>query len=193
MNVRLAVSADRAALCAMLARAFADDPAMVWLFPDAALRAQRLPRLFALLFDHDGPAGTRLTVGDAAAATFWRGPGMAASSFADLLRAAGALLAIFGRATPRALAISHAIEAHFPREPFWYLHVAGCDPAQQGKGLGAMAVRAGIERMGGAGLPFYLETATERNLGFYQAQGFRVTEEWRVGTGGPRFWSMRRG
>ncbi len=47
--------------------------------------------------------------------------------------------------------------------------------------------------MGGSGLPFYLETATERNLGFYQGLGFRVTDEWRVGRDGPLFWSMLNG
>ena len=70
-------------------------------------------------------------------------------------------------------------------------HIAGCDPAHQGKGLGGAAVRAGLERAAGR-LPAYLETAKERNLAFYQRLGFRVTDEWSVPGGGPRFWSMLR-
>ncbi len=89
--------------------------------------------------------------------------------------------------------MSNAIEAHLPRGDFWYLHIAGCEPTMQGRGLGGVAVRSGLERIAGAGLPVYLETATERNLGFYRALGFEVTGDWTVPRGGPRFWSMARG
>lgn len=190
--VRLAARSDRAATSAMLARAFADDPALSWLFPDRVLRARRLPRLFALLFDSD-EAGIRLTSPGHEAATFWRAPGQAETSAVELLRSALPMLATFGLAVGRGLALTKAIDAHFPPHPFWYLHIAGCDPAHQGRGLGRAVVQAGLDRMGGSGVPFYLETATERNIGFYQSLGFRVTNEWRVGTDGPVFWSMLRG
>lgn len=193
MTVRLAARSDRAAVIQMLARAFADDPAMCWLFPDPQTRANRLPRLFGLLFDSDGPHGVRLMHAGCEAATFWRGPGNAGTGKVDMLRSLVPLLRTFGMATGRALQLSDAIDAHFPRQPFWYLHIAGCDPAHQGRGHGKAAVRAGLDRMAGSGLPFYLETATEANIGFYQGLGFRVTGEWRVGSDGPRFWSMLNG
>ena len=75
-----------------------------------------------------------------------------------------------------------------PSGAFWYVHIAGCDPARQGRGLGSAAIRAGLDRMGQ--LPTYLETATERNVALYKRLGFAITDEWRVGGGGPRFWSM---
>ena len=78
-----------------------------------------------------------------------------------------------------------------PQGDFWYLHIAGCDPAAQGRGFGRRALVAGLERAAGR-TPCYLETATERNLGFYASVGFAVTDEWRVGRDGPRFWSMLR-
>lgn len=59
VTIRDAGSGDRAAVAAMLGRAFADDPAMSYIFPDAEERAKRLPRLFALLFDSDA-VGMRL-------------------------------------------------------------------------------------------------------------------------------------
>ncbi len=191
-GVRLATRTDRRAVAAMLARAFADDPAMVWILPDARARARRLPKFFAMLFDSD-EKGVRLTTDGAAAATLWRGPGQADTSPGELLRYAWPILTTFGFATGRALALANAIDAHFPAHPFWYLHIAGCDPAHQGRGLGRATVQAGIDRMGGSGLPFYLETATERNIGIYQSLGFRVTGEWRVGDDGPRLWSMLNG
>jgi len=91
----------------------------------------------------------------------------------------------------RALTVGTAIDAHMPAQPFWYLHVLGCDPDEQGRGFGAAMVRAGLSRAAGR-LPCYLETATERNLGFYAALGFRVTGEWQAARSGPRFWSMLR-
>lgn len=192
MTFRLATRPDRTAVSAMLARAFANDPAMAWLYPSPAVRARKLPALFGLLFDGDAAHGLRLMGGGCEAATLWRAPGHAQTPLGEFLRSAPRLLGAFGLALPRALALAGAIDAHMPREPFWYLHIAGCDPAHQGKGLGRGAVRAGLDRIEASGVPAYLETATEANLGFYQALGFRVTQDWRASQDGPRFWSMRR-
>lgn len=190
--LRILGKPDRAKITAMLACAFADDPAMAFVFPDPALRAKRLPRLFGLLFDADALAGLRLATAGDEAATLWRGPGQAHVPMTTMLRQTIPLLATFGTALGRALALANAIEAHFPGGDYWYLHLAGCDPAQQGRGFGAAAVCGGLARISGSALPAYLETATERNLGFYQGLGFAVTGEWRVPKGGPRFWSMLR-
>ncbi len=188
--IRLAGSADRTRVSAMLARAFADDPAMAWIFPDPADRATRLPRLFALLFDDDA-GGMRLVTQSGEAAALWRGPGAVTTSTTTLLRQAWPMWRALGTRIPRALTVSHAIEAHMPTGDFWYLHIAGCDPSAQGRGLGGAVIRAGLERVARR-FPAYLETATERNLGFYQALGFAVVDEWSVPGGGPRFWSMLR-
>lgn len=189
-GARTAGGADRVRTAALLARAFAQDPAMSWIFQNPAVRAKRLPRLFALLFDED-EAGMRLITEGGEAATLWRGPGAAHTGTMSMILKAWPMWRALGAAIPRALAVSNAIAEHMPTGDFWYLHIAGCDPSAQGRGLGAAIVRAGLSR--GAGrLPVYLETATEQNLGFYQALGFSVTDEWVVPRGGPRFWSMLR-
>lgn len=190
--VRVVGSAERRAVSAMLARAFANDPAMAYIFPDPAIRARRLPMLFALLFDEDALAGMRLAVPGALAATLWRAPGHVRTPRSHMIAQFLPLLRLFGTAIGRALAISEAIDAHSPREPCWYLHIAGCDPARQGRGLGRAVVQSGLSRIAGGGLPCYLETATEANLSFYAALGFEVTGDWRVGGAGPVFWSMMR-
>lgn len=175
----------------MLARAFQDDPAFSYIIPDPVQRAARLPRLFALLFDSDGRAGMRLLTGGGEAATWWRAPGRASVGWGEMLRHAAPLLLALRGGMRRALAVSAAIDAHMPQGAFWYLHIAGCDPAVQGQWFGRAALSAGLARAAGR-LPCYLETATERNLGFYAAAGFDVTGEWRAGEGGPKFWSMLR-
>ena len=189
--VEVARETDRAPIAAMLARAFGDDPATSFIFPDPVLRAKRLPRLFGILFDEDAH-GMRLVTAGGEAATLWRPPGGNRTTKLDLLREALPLLHTFGTAIGRALAVSDAIDAHLPQGDYWYLHIAGCEPAQQGKGFGGAAVRSGLERVAGSGLPAYLETPLERNIGFYQGLGFEVTADWVVPKGGPRFWSMWR-
>lgn len=178
-------------MTALLARAFADDPAMCFIFPDSADRAKRLPRLFGLLFDSDGSAGMRLLTVGGEAATMWRAPGRIHTGRWELLRRLPALLYALGANRSRAMRVAEAIDLHMPTGDYWYLHIAGCDPAHQGRGFGAAAVRAGLSRAAGR-LPAYLETPTEKNIAFYTGLGFAVTKEWTVPGGGPRFWSMLR-
>lgn len=188
-GVRPATAADRNAVAAMLARAFADDPAFNWIYGGAP-PADRLRGLFSVLFDSDLGHMPLMTAGGEAA-TLWRRPGRASTGWGETLRHALPLWRALGTRIPRALKVGDAIEAHFPREPFWYLHIAGCDPAHQGKGHGGRAIRGGLERLDG-GLPAYLETATESNVGLYRRFGFELVDEWYVPGGGPRFWSMLR-
>lgn len=190
VTVRTGGDADREPVAAMLARAFANDPGMSFIFPDDADRARRLPLLFREIVASDQKAGAVLMTENAEAATSWRGPGQAATPFLEMLFRAGPFLTALGFSVGRALALSHAIESHMPKGAFWYLHIAGCDPAAQGKGLGGAVIRAGLERAVGT-QACYLETSTERNLGFYRSLGFDVTSEWNV-EDGPRFWSMLR-
>lgn len=191
-EIRDAGSGDREAVAMMLARAFADDPAMCFIFPDPAERARRLPRLFALLFDTDGPPGMRLTTDACQAATMWRPPGQADTSLWDLLRRAPAVLHALGGAALRALRVSAAVDAHHPETPFWYLHIAGCDPVYQGQGLGGALIRHGLSITARDGVPCYLETPLEKNVGLYRSLGFELIGDWAVPGGGPRFWSMQR-
>jgi len=188
---RLVEPGDRAGIVDVLARAFADDPAFSFIFPDRADRVRRLPRLFALIYDSDGRAGPRFVTGGGEAVTLWRAPGRAEVGWGEMLLHGLPLLGAFGGAVFRGLAVADAIESHFPEGPFWYLHAAACDPAHQGKGHGSAAIRAGITAAP-EGVPCYLETATEGNLALYMRLGFAITDEWQVPKGGPRFWSMLR-
>ena len=187
--IREAIRADRDVVAAMLARAFADDPATSYIFPDRTDRVKRLPRMFRLIFDEDVD-GMPLITGSGEAATLWRKPGQAEIGKLEMLRQILPLIGAFGSALVRAMRVGDAIDAHHPPGPYWYLHIAGVDPAHQGKGLGSASIRQGLARAREDGLPAFLETATPSNVGLYQSLGFEVIDDWHVPKGGPKFWSM---
>lgn len=192
--IRRLTPADRTAAVETLALAFADDPALCHIWPDAAERRRRLPGFMQLIWDGDmaDPAagGVCWATPAAEAVALWLPPGRTAPTIWQLLRQAPRMWRVFGGGLPRALAISRAMGENHPAEPHAYLHFVGCHPAHQGKGMGGAAIRAGLAAAGG--LPAFLETATESNVSLYRALGFSVLTEYQVANGGPRFWAMAR-
>ena len=193
--VRAAGDGDRSATADVLARAFIDDPAMAYLFRDAGDRARRLDRFFAMIGAADRDASTwSLALDDAGApvaAAMWRPPGSWQTPTSAMVRLLPQLLGTFGMALPRALAMQTAMEKHHPHTPHWYLQFAGCVPAAQGKGYGGAAIRARLAQCDAERLPAALETATESNLGLYQAMGFGIVDTYVI-KDGPTFWTMWR-
>lgn len=180
---------DRAV--ATLAAAFHDDPAMVFMLPEAASRERRLARLIGWMVDQHLAIGLVLGTPRGEAVTLWRPPGTV--HFHEPLWHPGALrfIPIFGRHLPRALRTDDGITNHLPTGEGWmYLKMAGVHPDQQGKGLGGRMIRAGLAQAARLGVPSVLETATPSNVGLYQRLGYAVASEWDVAKGGPHFWTM---
>ena len=173
----------------MLARAFADDPAVVWLRPDPVERVERSVASFAFVFDQDAD-GLRLVTSGYESASLWRRSSVSEPTIASRKNAPAAPGSASSASADRARVLEEAMKAHRPPGDLWYLHVVGCEPSYRGRGLGALMVRSGLDRT--KGLPAYLETANEQNVDFYRSLGFSVTEEWRLPEDGPRFWSMLR-
>lgn len=195
ITVRAAVEADRATTADVLARAFIDDPAMAYLFPDAVGRADRLARFFGTITRVDATTDHWTLALDAAgasvAATLWRPPGEWVTPVSAMLRLLPQLVSTFGFGLPRALALQSVLESHHPKTPHWYLQFAGCVPSAQGKGYGGAAIRARLAHCDAHGLAAALETATPSNLGLYQSLGFVITGTHDI-RNGPTFWNMWR-
>ena len=181
---------NQALVRAHLLKTHADDPAFAWLVPDQARRAKVLPGLFRAMVDSAIRHGRVWHTPGHGAATVWRMHDSLAPTRFDMIRSLPRLLPFLSAAGPRAKILSEAIHRHFPREPFRYLQIAGCDPQCQGKGLGSAVVREGLEYACNDGVPVYLETAQETNLGFYRTLGFKQIGEYDVPEGGPHFWQM---
>jgi GNAT superfamily N-acetyltransferase len=193
--VRPATNADRGGAAAVLARAFIDDPAMAYLFRNAADRPRRLARFFGMIVSIDpSPEHWQLaddSDGELSAAALWRPPGEWKTSTLAMVASTLPLVHTFGWALPRALALQEKLEAHHPADPHWYLQFVGCVPERHGWGLGGAVIRRQLAVCDATGVPAALETATPGNVPIYEALGFRVTGTYDV-RGGPIFWSMWR-
>lgn len=184
----------RAAAVATLAAAFQDDPALAWLIPDARARPARLRTFMALVFDEHLRFGRILGTPGGEAVTLWRPPGSVHRHQSAWHPGALRYVPVFRLRLPQALATDAAIRRHLPTDEQWmYLKYAAVRPDCQGKGLGGLAIRAGLAEAARLGVPSVLETATESNVALYRNLGYAVASEWSVDSTSPRFWTMHQG
>jgi ribosomal protein S18 acetylase RimI-like enzyme len=194
--VRALQRRDLTATAAMLARAFADDPLMAWIFPDQRLRDRRLPAFFRTVLRTSGlrHAGTEilLAAGQVLGCANWQPPGAWRQPARQQLAALpGLALALRTRLGVASETYGTLLRAH-PLQPHWYLAGIGTDPPAQGNGIGSELLRSRLARCDAAGLPAYLESSKERNVPLYQRHGFVVTRELKIPRGGPLTWLMWR-
>jgi GNAT superfamily N-acetyltransferase len=175
-----------------MARAFFDDPLQTWALPDSTTRLPILEQVFELLSRYSSvPRGESYTDETRACAAFWIPPGPF-----ELDRAAAEAMApmldLLGDANERFRAAEDVMRAHRPEAPHFYLQGLGTDPPRQGEGLASAAMQPVLTRCDTDGIPAYLESTKERNLGFYELHGFAVTASTDIPLGGPPLWMMWR-
>jgi len=178
----------------VLARAFTDDPAWQWVIPDAQRRQQLLPWLFRVGFEIT-VADVWTTTGGVIGAARWLPPGRAPMRIGPALLAFVATPLRLGQATGRFFAYGRAVEnlrARVAPGPHWYLAGIGVDPGSQRRGVGSALLRPGIEGAQRDGVRAVLLTNSERNLTFYERNGFRIVAEGETPEGGPHAWAMVR-
>lgn len=190
-TVRRVARGDVASLARVLARAFDDDPLFRWILPGDD-RASRLEVLFegslrAIYLERPDP----WTTADRDGAALWLPPGGWRRGLATQLRVAPSAIRAMGSGLLRAASALRAVEEHHLQEPHHYLAVLGVDPGRQGRGIGRALLEPVLSRCDHDGLPAYLETAKEGNLGFYRRCGFEVTGKVELPSA-PPIWLMRR-
>jgi ribosomal protein S18 acetylase RimI-like enzyme len=190
-RVQPATPGQLGALSGVLARAFADDPMIRWPLGDVADPGRSLEASFRLWNAGNIECGLVLEVASGAGAAVWVPPERAGVWAETERRARPAIRALAADGGERYERLWGWVEEQVPDEPLWYLDQLGVDPPRQGAGLGRALVRFGLAQAARAGLPAFLETATERNVGFYLSLGFRLADEGSVPGGGPQVWFLR--
>jgi ribosomal protein S18 acetylase RimI-like enzyme len=176
----------------VLARAFLDDPAWVWLIPDAKKRRDLLPWLFRVGFDVTA-ADVWTTAGAVRGAARWLPPGRPPMRVGPTLKALVTTPFRLGSAIAPFLAYGRAVESlrvEVMPDQHWYLAGIGVDPSAQRRGIGTALLEPGLAAAARSGLPAVLLTNNEANLSFYERHGFRVVRKDETPKGGPQAWAM---
>jgi ribosomal protein S18 acetylase RimI-like enzyme len=179
-----------------LARAFYEDPIMMWMLPNAAQRAKTLPRMFAAMTRHHFLAGGGAEVATngsgIGAAALWDPPGRWKQSGRDELLMMPTLIWTFRSRVPAARQLMEIMKREHPEDPHWYLAVIGSDPTVRRAGFGQALMRSRLDRCDAEHAPAYLESSNPDNVPYYMRFGFEVTGEIQLPDDGPSMTPMWR-
>ena len=179
-----------------MARAFYDDPVMIWLLPDEKPRTGQLYRLFATMTRHHHLARGGVELGcdgpGIGAAALWDPPNEWEETRWAQLAMTPTFIRVFGARSMRGRAVQELMKREHPEEPHWYLGVIGSDPSVRGKGFGQALMRSRLDRVDAEHAPAYLESTKPENVPYYQRFGFEVTGEIVLPDEGPTMWPMWR-
>ena len=180
-----------------LAGAFEGDPMTSYLFPSSTNNQNRLRYLFRVELRYTFRHGLVETIGEGRALALWLPPRRMKGAFNAMIQS-GAALAPFRMGLKAAwrvvllLRSLHELHSRLESGDHWYLLGLGVHPQHQGRGWGSDLLRQGIARAQSMNLPCYLETTNQRNVAYYERNGFRLVGERPIAGGGPTIWGMRR-
>jgi len=197
IGIRKARHDDLDALIKVLGRAYDQEPFLDWLAVQDQKRTQRIERFFEISL-RDYPSTMKydhvFTTEQLNACAIWYPPEPRDSWKAPLLRSLILMpkfISIHGiRKLPSVWRGLEIANKHHLKEPHYYLFVVGVDPVYQGKGIGSLLIRHGLQRCNERGMPAYLETAEEELVGYYEKHAFKVTQEFLIPRAGPTVWCM---
>jgi ribosomal protein S18 acetylase RimI-like enzyme len=189
-NITQCSTSDWQALGSIIGAAFAEDPIITWIFPNA----HEITRLFLHLARHVYlPRGICCLAGEAGG-TMWLPPGQSSELPlpAMLSLAVPALFRIGPAPVLRALRVSGTMAAHHPKAPHYYLFAVGVLPEARGRGLARQMLASTLAQCDKAGLPAYLENSNARNTSLYQSLGFQPQQTFAPAPGCPVMTTMWR-
>lgn len=181
-----------------LAKAFYDDPAWMYVFPEEDEREKKLPIAFEIPLRYGIKFGEVYAPSpDLEGVAIWV-PGLKADmTFWRLLKAGAVMPGLklgykVGKRIGSVFDIVDEKRKVLAKEPYLYLSAIGVRPEHQGKGIGGKLLAAMIKRVDAEGTALYLETMVEKNANFYLKFDFKVIEDLTPESLGLRVWIMIR-
>jgi|SRR6185437_6081676 GNAT superfamily N-acetyltransferase len=194
--LRPATSADVKQLAAVLARAFYDDPPLVWLLPNPTTRLSHITRMFETVTGVEslGYGGVDVACGgeEIAGGAVWLPPGHREPGFREKVQAAPSHFWTLAASRGRAASYGRALDGGRPRQPHWYLKAIGVDPAWQGRGVAGLLLRSRLQGCDADGQPAYLEVSQPGGVALYERFGFERTGDLTMPKGAPAITAMWR-
>jgi GNAT superfamily N-acetyltransferase len=207
--VRKLRSDDGAATAALLARAFADNPAYAFMHPRASTRGRELRRFFERNVAWHLPLDLSWVVVDAADAPVGTAtlepPGGVPHTRSQLVR--HWVLPTLLRQGPGALArlleadgaFARANRANADSDRYWHVHAVAVEPKHQRTGAGTALLNHVFRELhtlhAARPAPVILSTQRESNVRLYSRYGFEERALVTIGAGKPdafQSWCMRR-
>jgi GNAT superfamily N-acetyltransferase len=179
---------DRGRAISTITLAFAFDPVARWLFQDADDYLSLWPRFVEAYGGGAIASGAGHATEDLSAVALWLPPGVSPDEgrLVELLHAG-----VGNARRADADAAFEEMDAYHPAHDHYYLTLAGVDPPLQGRGIGSVLLRAGLDRCDEQGLPAYLEATSARSRDLYARHGFEELGVIQNG-GMPPMWPMLR-
>lgn len=169
-QIRTAGRSEADQCIAVMLRAFGNDPAARWLYPDPDQYLENFPRFVSAFgggaFEHE----TGHYVDGFLASSLWLPPGVVPDEEALIVLIEDSVPA---RDRGSVFALFEQMDDWHPDEPHWHLPLIGTDPNQQGKGLGSDLLRHALAVCDEQQLPAYLEATTHKSVSLYQRHGFQ--------------------
>lgn len=164
-------AADEVQAVTTIVAAFADDPAVRWMYPEPGQYQDFFPDFVRAFAGASFACGSAEGLEGWAATALWIPPGIQPDeqSIASVIQRSLAE----NRQTEMFRFMERMGQFH-PTEPHWYLPLIGTVPGRQNRGYGSVLLRHALARCDEAGLPAYLESTNPRNQPLYEKFGFRA-------------------
>lgn len=186
--VRVAAANEQSRLVATLASAFAADPAVRWMYPDAEQFRSHFPAFAEAFGGRAVEHGTAYCAADHAGVALWLPPNIGP----DEERLIALIEATVGASERSAIfAMFEQMGAYHPSEPHWYLPLLGVDASRQGEGCGSALMKQAVALCDRERRPAYLEATSRRSVPFYERHGFAPLGAIQVASSPPIFPMLR--
>jgi ribosomal protein S18 acetylase RimI-like enzyme len=173
---------------APLLLAFASDPAVRWMYPDAHQYRAAFPRLVRVFGGQAFALGTAYYVEGFHGTSLWLPPGIMPDEITllSLLRDT-----VAPKRLEELLALFEQMAAWHPAKPHWYLPLVGVDPRQQRQGFGSALLAPMLAYLDCGEATAYLESTNPENIPFYERHGFSICGRIQAGSS-PTLFAMVR-
>lgn len=182
----------------VFSRSFHLDPLFQYFFPDEGTRQKLSFYTFRFIISHARKKGFVFTTSPSVeGAAVWLPSTSIERNLIDQVRF-GAMTMVIKQGRDiinrQVCASEHmkALHGTILSVPHFYLSTIGIDESHRGEGLVSSLILPMLEKADRNGLPCYLDTHNECNVGLYERFGFRIAKESIIPGTGVRHWAMVR-